>query len=71
MLIQPQNGFRTGYPQKTKTEQETTLTSQFFCSKSNYNRLSSSSPQYLFQSESKCKIFVMVSSSNFNMDNED
>ena len=31
------------------------------------NRPFLSSPQCLFQSESKCEIFVMVNSSNFNM----
>ena len=31
------------------------------------NRPFPSSPQSLFQSESKCKIFVMVISSNFNV----
>ena len=67
MLIQPQNGFRIPTENKNRTRNNTNK-SIFFCSKSNYNRLSSSSPQYLFQSESKCKIFVLVISSNFNME---
>ena len=32
-----------------------------------YNRPFPSSPQSLFQSESKCETFVMIISSNFNM----
>ena len=33
----------------------------------NFNRPFPSSPKSLFQSESKCEIFVMIISSNFNM----